>query len=617
MAGRVKYLIHRNNLYFTRMRVPAELQLVIGKPELLRSQGGDPATAHRKHAETVVEFMRLLDEARGIVQAAGETGEPRGDVEATDEIDDVTTRRTPIMLQTPALRRDVEPRLAAFEYAMQADDTARYAPDMRDAKQHIDFSARTRPAHSHLLRRIVRGLATDAETGAAVGWAIDDLYGDAIQRGSPEWRIAAMSLAAGMLDANSRSVALDAGGDHFVTAPPVAAASVAPAIAVTSSQPPAQGDPLASRILCDESRLTLLDLLPLYQEQRNVSPSTISTCEVRIRAFHEVTGGPIPVYQITRDHMRAMRRLVMTLPTSAGKRFPGMTLAQATAANAKRSKPFPVLNAKTAGSWLGSIKTILEWASRYDFIPDNPGASIIIEKPKRGATKGREQFTADELGRIFNLPSFKQPWREDEWVYAVALYSGMRASEIAQMRLDWITTEQGVLVFNVDGELKNATSKRKVPVHPDLLALGLQRRIDALRATNKTHLFPVWYQQGIRSAQNAARRAKEDGKRVRLNSYWPTSLTRRFNVTIRAKADIPCNKPFHSFRHTFKTGLSVCGVPKDMRDLLTGHADSSAGAAYVHDHSLVAMSEAMEKLRFDGIDIASLAKVAVAKSKKR
>ena len=58
--------------------------------------------------------------------------------------------------------------------------------------------------------------------------------------------------------------------------------------------------------------------------------------------------------------------------------------------------------------------------------------------------------------------------------------------------------------------------------------------------------------------------------------------------------------------------MSVCGVSKDMRDLLSGHTDSSAGAAYVHDHSLVAMRSAMEKLRFDGVDVGALAKVAVA-----
>jgi hypothetical protein len=46
------------------------------------------------------------------------------------------------------------------------------------------------------------------------------------------------------------------------------------------------------------------------------------------------------------------------------------------------------------------------------------------------------------------------------------------------------------------------------------------------------------------------------------------------------------------------------GVPRSMQDDLCGHDDNSAGAAYVHDTSVEAMKEAIEKLRFDGFELA-------------
>ena len=45
--------------------------------------------------------------------------------------------------------------------------------------------------------------------------------------------------------------------------------------------------------------------------------------------------------------------------------------------------------------------------------------------------------------------------------------------------------------------------------------------------------------------------------------------------------------------------------PRDMRDQLCGHADNSAGAAYVHGGSVEAMKAAIELLTFDGFAVAS------------
>jgi hypothetical protein len=40
-------------------------------------------------------------------------------------------------------------------------------------------------------------------------------------------------------------------------------------------------------------------------------------------------------------------------------------------------------------------------------------------------------------------------------------------------------------------------------------------------------------------------------------------------------------------------------VDKATRDYLTGHVDGSAGAVYVHDVSVEAMANAIEKITFD------------------
>jgi len=51
--------------------------------------------------------------------------------------------------------------------------------------------------------------------------------------------------------------------------------------------------------------------------------------------------------------------------------------------------------------------------------------------------------------------------------------------------------------------------------------------------------------------------ARKTGKPVTIDAHWPKFLPKRFNVTTMKNAGIQGRKTFHSFRHTFKTGLSV------------------------------------------------------------
>jgi Phage integrase family. len=64
-------------------------------------------------------------------------------------------------------------------------------------------------------------------------------------------------------------------------------------------------------------------------------------------------------------------------------------------------------------------------------------------------------------------------------------------------------------------------------------------------------------------------------------------------------------KTRHSFRHTFKTGLARAGVSRSLQDGLCDHADNSVGGAYIHDTSIEALKDAVEKLHFDGFKLSA------------
>ena len=77
----------------------------------------------------------------------------------------------------------------------------------------------------------------------------------------------------------------------------------------------------------------------------------------------------------------------------------------------------------------------------------------------------------------------------------MGLYSGARVGELAQLYLRDFADIHGVKFFRIsddnDGQsVKNASSRRLVPIHPDLLELGLWDRVERLRAQGQERLFP-------------------------------------------------------------------------------------------------------------------------------
>jgi integrase len=291
--------------------------------------------------------------------------------------------------------------------------------------------------------------------------------------------------------------------------------------------------------------------------------------------------------------------MLLEAPSNYVKRFPDMTLPQAIKANKQRATPFPVLNVRTINDkYLGKLHAILNWCVKNDLIPDNPAAGQKVENAK--ATKPtRVNFLPDDLARIFG-EKFTRPFTEDQWAMLVALFSGMRASEEGQLKLDSIRHERGVLVFVVEEDTKTLGSQRLIPVHSKLIELGLEERIDELRRKGVTHLFPKWQA----AAERAEREAAAKGGIRMINQFYPRFIPRRFNVTYKAAIGIhDKRKVWHSFRHTFKTGLARAGVVKSIRDELAGHDDNSAGAGYVHDTSIETLKGAVDKLQFDGFSL--------------
>jgi len=241
------------------------------------------------------------------------------------------------------------------------------------------------------------------------------------------------------------------------------------------------------------------------------------------------------LYRLTRADVNAFKGALSETPSNYKKRF-DLTLSEAIKANKKRAVPYPCFNARTInGKYPGKLHALLNWCIKNDIIPDNPAVGIKVDSVKDKTQPTRVSFSPSDLSTIFSAERFDKPkgFNEAQWTELVALFSGTRASELAQIKLDSVRTERSVLVLAIEEETKNKGSQRIIPVHSSLIGLDFSDRVKTLREQGQTHLFPKWYQNGMK----AKARAASNGGKATLNHYFPRfiRISARLAFTLRKK----------------------------------------------------------------------------------
>lgn len=205
------------------------------------------------------------------------------------------------------------------------------------------------------------------------------------------------------------------------------------------------------------------------------------------------------------------------------------------------------------------------------------------EIPKQ--TKIAELFN----GRVFHgCRSWERPFEPGGWIYhraayfgpLFAYYQGMRREEFCGLAVEDIrsVTEEGETVPHIkvwDNDirrLKNTQSRRFLPIHPELLRLGIMDYTARIKELGYMHLFPE-----LRS---------------------PTSRSplgdRYYDEWSKAKM---AGTSAHPLRHAFNDELKQRRVTEEMRADMMGHGGrSETSERYANAFKLSAQAQDMEKI---------------------
>lgn len=287
---------------------------------------------------------------------------------------------------------------------------------------------------------------------------------------------------------------------------------------------------------------TLADAILTYEETegRNIKANTFEQRKRSCASFSQVIGPKVRVDEITRP------------------------MASAWATDLLRSG----LTKRYVANTVSHVAQIFEALIRAGHIPkgENPVKGVVVlkaaeKKALRAGGHAWESFEPITLKRIFDPANLKRT-RGDHvrWGALIGLYSGARVSEVAQLFLRDFETIDGVpcmrLTADSDGQsLKTESSRRLVPIHPDLLRLGLWERVEALRARGAERFFPDMRIDSRAGAGNAVSKSF---------SYYLGAL----GIKPRRAAGIV---GFHSLRKTVIQTLQGSDLPAERRRALVGH----------------------------------------------
>jgi integrase len=299
---------------------------------------------------------------------------------------------------------------------------------------------------------------------------------------------------------------------------------------------------------------TLKAVIEEYTEDRSSAWTAKTRLEYEsyYRLLLDVLGN-LKVSEIDRSTVRDLRDTLKRLPANLYKKHPRKTIQQVL--SLPDIKP---MSTTTVNKMLTLFGGLMIHCVKEGYRKNNPAEGLKV-KQHRKAQDERKAYSLDDLKKIVKaLPSpSKKP--ERYWVPMIGMYSGMRLGEICGLHVSDVKQVDGVWCFDVNEEgdkrLKTESSTRIIPIHQNLIDLGLLRFVEAMKERKSVRLWPSLF------------RRDTDGYCPALGNWYG-----RFNR--KHITDDPL-KTFHSLRHTFADTLKQLGCQESLISELMGHVNES------------------------------------------
>ena len=327
----------------------------------------------------------------------------------------------------------------------------------------------------------------------------------------------------------------------------------------------------------------------------NWTDSTVKNITDKVNLFIALLGD-IKLCDITQSKLKAVEKALINFPKNKNKspKYRDLT------AETIKKMDIPEgdrMSLKTVENYINQINGFLSWLKTMYELPD--WVSAVMSAPKGDVVadtrKSRSVFSVEDMRKIFYNPWYVTGKEEQRtgrgrraqqtgakfWLPLMALFSGARLEELAQLYLSDFKIIDGVKCFELsevieDEEgnivkvktIKNVASRRVVPLHDTLLSLGLWEYVQELKEQGHTRLFEEL-------TRNSAS--------VKYSHNFSKGFSRYLKGSVGIQGDQKDGaKVFHSFRHTFINYCVQHRIPDALFERVVGHRIEGNQITYSH-----------------------------------
>lgn len=345
------------------------------------------------------------------------------------------------------------------------------------------------------------------------------------------------------------------------------------------------------------STRTIGELIAQYRRDKEAgwARSTVAAYEPVFRLMVDVFGRSRDIASIGREEGRLLFEMVKALPKNLTKmpEFKGQPIAKCIAI--AQAKGLRAISPKTInGSYMCFLRSIFQWAVNEQWMDANPFNGLTVPDPVDPRDK-RDPFSASQLNKIFSLSPWAEGAKENDirfWGPLVALFSGMRRGEIAQLLTTDIKVIRGIPCFEIRADdrkrVKTSNARRVVPIHPELQRVGFLQFVERRRHIGDAQLFA--------------------GENPNTNGQWGDGFGDWFNRLLASNKINGKRLGMHSFRHNFEDALREAGLhAMPIGQYLTGRSrGGDASSDYGAGYSTSTLADAIAKVSYPDLDISHL-----------
>ncbi|MBO9399747.1 site-specific integrase [Shimia sp. R9_3] len=299
--------------------------------------------------------------------------------------------------------------------------------------------------------------------------------------------------------------------------------------------------------------------LTVHAQSEGWTQGTIKKRRAILEVVLEWFGSDTPMDAIGKSEAAEFKnRVLLNLPANKSKHRETRSLSLR---DAIAVEGVPKIDNATINAYLSACKNLWKWAEAHGYASEVQFDGLNVSK-RSVRSKAREPFSQDALEiayRALTEPDSKFYRKTSHrWATLIAMFSGARLNEVCQLDIDDIKRVDDVWIFDFTDSghelkrLKTSAAQRRVPIHSELLRLGLLKLVETRQAHSHNRLFPDF------------KYTEKAGYGDQLSKWFNRTFTA--DLGIKSEAHV-----FHGLRHTFATRLAQSDVETERIQFIIGH----------------------------------------------